>query len=107
MPGGRVRVRVAVSEPYQALLVPDTAILTDQDKKYLLCLNEKNVVVRRNIRPGKLLDDGMRVILPSQEADSGVRADDWVIVLGLQRARVNYPVEPMDAEGKPLATGAA
>lgn len=102
IPGGRVRVRVSISEPYQALLIPDTAILTDQDKKYLLCLNEQNVVVRRNIRPGKLLPDGMRVVLPSQEADGGVRAEDRVIVLGLQRARVNYAVEPMDAEGKPL-----
>jgi RND family efflux transporter MFP subunit len=103
IPGGRVRVRIAISEPYQALLVPDTAILTDLDKKYLLCLNEQNVVVRRNVRPGKLLPDGMRVVQPTQDADSGVRPEDRVIVLGLQRARLNYPVEPMDAEGKPLA----
>jgi multidrug efflux system membrane fusion protein len=102
VPGGRVRVRVAVSEPYQALLIPDTAILSDQDKKYVLCTNEKNVVVRRDIRPGKLLPDGMRVVLPSEEKDSGLRPEDWVITLGLQRARVNYPIEPMDAEGKPL-----
>jgi RND family efflux transporter MFP subunit len=106
VPGGRVRVRIAVSEPYPALLVPETAILSDLDKKYLLCLNEQNVVVRRNIRPGKLLADGLRVVLPTQEADSGVKAQDRVIVLGLQRARVNYPVEPMNAEGKPLGTGA-
>jgi RND family efflux transporter MFP subunit len=102
IPGGRVRVRIAVSSPYQTLLIPDTAILTDQDKKYTLCLNEKNVVVRRNIRPGKLLPDGMRVVLPSEGEDSGLNPEDWVIVLGLQRARVNYPAEPMDIDGKPL-----
>ncbi len=32
--GSRVRVRVPVSEPYSAVLVPDTAILSDQDKRY-------------------------------------------------------------------------
>jgi RND family efflux transporter MFP subunit len=103
IPGGRVRVRIGVSDPYQALLIPDTAILTDQDKKYVLCLNEQNVVVRRNIRPGKLLPDGMRVVLPTGENEPPLTAEDWVIVLGLQRARINYAIEPMDAEGKPLA----
>lgn len=103
VPGGRVRVRISLGDPFQATLIPDTAILTDQDKKYVLCLNEKNVVVRRNIRPGKLLPDGMRVVLPSEGEDSGLRPTDWVVVLGLQRARVNYPIEPMDADGKPLA----
>ena len=34
--GSRVRVRVPVSEPYSAVLVPDTAILSDQDKRYVL-----------------------------------------------------------------------
>ena len=107
IPGGRVRVRIATSNPYQALLLPDTAILTDQDKKYVLCPNEKNVVVRRNIRPGKLLPDGMRVVLPGAGDESGLRPEDWVIVLGLQRARVNYPIEPMDADGKPLGRSGA
>lgn len=101
--GSRVRVRIPMSEPYQALLVPDTAILSDQDQRYLLCLNEEKVVVRRNVHLGRLLDDGMRVILPGATENEGVSATDLVIVLGLQRARVNYPVEPMDADGEPIA----
>jgi RND family efflux transporter MFP subunit len=68
LPGSRVRVRIPISEPYRASLVPDTAVLSDQDKRYLLCLNPENVVV-----------------------------------LGLQRARVNYPVEPLDVDGKPIS----
>lgn len=108
IPGGRVRVRVAVSEPIESLLVPDVAILTDQSRKYVLALNDKNVVLRKDVRLGQLLDDGMRVILP-ESADTasqdvaGLTASDRVIVLGLQRARVNYPVEPVDAEGKSVA----
>lgn len=102
LPGSRVRVRVPVSDPYAAILVPDSAILSDQDKKYLLCLTQENVVVRRDVRLGKLLDDGQRVILPAGTVNEGVTPVDWVIALGLQRARVNYPVDPRDADGEPI-----
>jgi len=106
LPGSRVRVRVPVSGEHTALLVPDSAILSDQDKKYVLCLNAENVVVRRDVKTDRLLDDGMRVILPSEKAEDNLATDDWIIVLGLQRARVNYPVQPMDADGEPIG-GAA
>nr|HPM83608.1 efflux RND transporter periplasmic adaptor subunit [Candidatus Anammoximicrobium sp.] len=97
--GSRVRIRVPVSAPYQARLVPDTAVLTDQEKRYLLVVDKtnNNTVVRRDVQLGRLLDDGMRVIL-----GDGVSPEDFVIVLGLQRARVNYPVEPLDAEARPV-----
>jgi RND family efflux transporter MFP subunit len=105
LPGSRVRVRIPVSDAYQAVLVPDEAILSDQDQRYVLCLNEENVVVRRNVTLGRLLEDGLRVILPGDTEQESVTHTDWVIVLGLQRARINYPVEPMDADGKPIARG--
>lgn len=102
--GSRVRIRVPVSSPYQATLVPDTAVLTDQEKRYLLLVDpqNKNTVVRQDVQLGRLLDDGMRVIL-----GDAVNAQDLVIVLGLQRARVNYPVEPVTAEARPVGTPAA
>lgn len=103
LPGSRVRIRVPVSDPYQATLVPDSAILSDQDQRYLLCLNAENVVIRKTVALGRLLDDGMRVILPGANAESTIAPEDWVIVLGLQRARVNYPADPYDADGKPLS----
>ncbi len=99
--GARVRVRMPVSDKYQALLVPDTCVLTDQDRRYLLVLGKDNVVLRRDVALGRLLDDGMRVVLgPAEEGGPSITAKDWVITLGLQRARVNYPVEPFDADGK-------
>ena len=106
LPGGRVRVRVAISDPYNATLVPDTAVMTDQDKKYLLCLNPSNEVLRRDVKLGKLLDDGMRVVLPANEKDPGLGSKDWIIVLGLQRARIGYPVEPLDANSNAIAQSA-
>lgn len=102
VPGSRVRVRVAVSDPYQATVVPDVAILSDQDRKYVLALNKENVVVRRDVLPGKLLDDGMRVVRTPADGDA-LTAEDRIVVNGLQRARILYPVQPMDEDGNALA----
>lgn len=97
VPGSRARVRIPVSEPYQATLVPDQAVLSDQEKKYLLVLDEEGKVLRRDVTLGRLLDDGQRVI-----RGTPVGPKDWVLTLGLQRARVNYPVEAFDEAGKPI-----
>jgi len=110
IPGSRVRVRVPVSDKYEAALVPDSAVLSDQDRKYLLVLGRDNTVLRRDITPGRLLDDGMRVLLPSPgEEKKGDNKDwvkhwgqQWVITVGLQRARIDYPVQPLDADGQPI-----
>jgi len=112
--GSRVRVRVPVSDKYEAVVVPDTAVLADQDRKYLLVLGKENVVLRRDIIPGRLLDDGMRVLLPAPGEETAAADKDWLrswekqwlISLGLQRARIDYPVLPLDANGQPVDTKA-
>ena len=101
IPGSRVRVRVPVSDKYAATLVPDTAVNTDQDQKYLLIVGEDNIVKRQNVRLGRLLDDGMRVILEPE-----LKANEWIIVEGMELARLNYPVEPVP-ESAPAATPSA
>ena len=88
LPGDHVRVRVPISDPYQAVLVPDTAVNTDQDEKYLLVLDDKDVVVRRNVRLGKLADNGLRVV------ETNLQPSDRVIIEGTQRARIGHPVTP-------------
>lgn len=88
--GSRVRVRVPVSDKYSAVVAPDTAMNTDQDQKYLLIVGADKVVKRQNVRLGRLLDDGMRVIL-EPKLDGAA----WIIVEGMERARLNYPVEPI------------
>jgi RND family efflux transporter MFP subunit len=94
-PGARVRVRLPTGKPSPALLVPETAILSDQDKRYVLIADDKNVVRRRNVTPGMLTDDGMRVVQPEDKLAEGEKPEDWwVIVDNLQRARLNYPVDP-------------
>ena len=93
--GSRVRVRVTVGKPYAALLVPETAILADQDKRYVLVADAENVVRRRNVTLGMLTDDGMRRIIPEASGDAADSPAAWrVLVDNLQRARLNYPIDP-------------
>ncbi len=97
LPGSRVRVRLAVGEPYQALLVPETCILADQDKRYVLIAVEKDrktVAERRDVTLGALTDDARRAVQPADPPAKGENpADWWVITDNLQRMRINYPVE--------------
>jgi RND family efflux transporter MFP subunit len=94
VPGSRVRVRLTIGKPYTATLVPDTSILSDQDKRYVLIVDKDKNVRRRNVTLGAITDDGMRAIVPADKLTAGESADQWqVIVDNLQRARLNYPVE--------------
>jgi RND family efflux transporter MFP subunit len=94
VPGSRVRVRLTIGKPYMASLVPDAAILSDQDKRYVLVVDDKNFVRRRNVVLGTITDEGMRAIQPTDKVEEGEDLAKWqVIVDNLQRARLNYPVE--------------
>jgi RND family efflux transporter MFP subunit len=94
VPGSRVRVRLTIGEPYMASLVPDTAILSDQDKRYVLVVDDKNTVLRENVTLGAITDDGMRVIQPADKLPEGESLGQWqVIIDNLQRARLNQPAE--------------
>jgi RND family efflux transporter MFP subunit len=97
LPGQFGRVRLIGSSPYEALLLPDTAIATDQSRKIVFVVKDDDTVEARPVVLGPL-DDGLRVIR------EGLKADDRVIVDGLQRARVGAKVSPHPAPA--AATGA-
>ncbi len=86
IPGMFGRLRLLGSGEYDAVLLPDAAILSDQSEKVVLIVDEENIVRQRAVELGPVLDDGMRVIR------SGVEKDDRVIVGGLMRARPGNPV---------------
>jgi len=91
-PGLFTRMRIPVSEPYQALLVAERAIGIDQGVKYVLVVDDKNIVERRFVEPGPVQDDGLQVM------KSGLKPGDMVVVNGMQRARPGKPVTPQRAE---------
>src|SRR5258708_962546 len=90
LPGQFGRVRLIGSAPYEALLLPDTAIATDQSRKIVFVVKDDNTVEAKPVVLGPL-DDGLRVIR------EGLKAEDRVIVDGLQRARVGAKVSPHPA----------
>jgi RND family efflux transporter MFP subunit len=87
LPGYFVRIRIPAPSQEPALLVPDTAIGSDQGGRYLLVLNNDNVVEQRNVQIGPLVGN-MRVI------DKGVTENDRVIVSGILRAIPGQKVDP-------------
>jgi RND family efflux transporter MFP subunit len=99
VPGARVRVRLPIGKDYAALLVPETSILADQDKRYVLIVNDKNTALRRDVTLGRLTDDGRRAILPADKLPEGEKMENWwLIVDNLQRVRINYPVDAQKPE---------
>ena len=96
LPGQFGRVRLIASAPYEALLVPDNAVATDQGRKIVLVVKDDNTVEAKPVILGPL-DEGLRVIR------EGLKPEDRVVVDGLQRARVGAKVTPHDA--KPAPTG--
>jgi membrane fusion protein, multidrug efflux system len=88
LPGQFGRVRLIGSSPYEALLLPDVAIATDQTRKIVFVVKDDNTVEARPVTLGPLEDDGLRVVR------DGLKAEDRVIIDGLQRARVGAKVSP-------------
>lgn len=93
-PGMFARVRVPASEPFEALLVPDSAIGTEQVRKFVYAVDAENTVRQKYVTLGQL-DGGLRVIL------KGLEPDDRVIVNGLMRARPGIKVTPVQEGERP------
>ncbi len=86
-PGLFGRARVPVSQPHIALLVPDSAIVTDQSRKLLMVVTEGGTVEPRLVQLGPTAE-GLRIVR------SGVSATDSVIIDGLMRVRPGAKVAP-------------
>ena len=97
-PGLSARIKLVGSAPYSATLVPERAITTDQTRKVVLVVGEKNLVEPREVQLGALIE-GMRVV-------KGLKTGERVVVEGQQRAFPGAPVTPQalktDANGMPL-----
>ena len=90
LPGQFGRVKLIGSSPYEALLIPDAAVATDQSRKIVFVVKPDDTVEARAVVLGPL-DEGLRVIR------EGLKAEDRVIVDGIQRARVGAKVSPHPA----------
>jgi RND family efflux transporter MFP subunit len=101
-PGLFARVKLMGSNQYNALLINDSSVGTDQTVRYVLVVGADNKVQYRPVKLGPIID-GLRVVT------EGLTAGETVVVSGLQRVRPGSPVTParvamgerQRGEGKP------
>jgi len=90
-PGLFVRVRIPKQLNVNSLLVPDVALGNNQQGRYLLVVDAKNVVEQRQVEVGELVDGALRII------KSGLKLDERVVVGGAMRALPGNTVVPVTA----------
>lgn len=96
-PGQFGRLRLPGSEAYEAILVPDSAIVTDQARKVVMTVAADGSVVLKVIRPGPFHDElGLRIVR------EGLEPTDQIIINGLVRARPGGKVTPVPGKIEPL-----
>ena len=86
-PGLFARIRLAGSSQYEALLLPDEAIGSDQTQRFAFVVNDQHTVEYRKVALGPMID-GLRVVR------GGLKPEEWVIVNGVQRVRTGATVDP-------------
>jgi RND family efflux transporter MFP subunit len=86
-PGLFVRVRIPAGNPYEAVLVPERSVASDQGKRYVVLVEKDDVAEFRPVELGTL-SEGLQVI------KSGVKAGDTVVVDGLLKVRPGEKVNP-------------
>jgi len=101
-PGMFARARVPGSASYEAMLIPDVAIGSEQVRKFILVVDGEGVARPKYVTLGQLLG-GLRVI------KDGVGPEDRVIINGMARVRPGLKVtaqEQPPESGKPAAAAA-
>jgi membrane fusion protein, multidrug efflux system len=86
-PGLFARVQLLGGDEYQAILIDDRAVNTDQSQKYVLLLGADNKVEYRKVKLGRVID-GLRVVR------EGLKAGDVIVVNGAQRVHPGVAVTP-------------
>jgi RND family efflux transporter MFP subunit len=91
LPGLFVRVRTPVEKLDNAILVPDVALGTSQEGRYLLVVGPDNVVQRKIVKTGDRQG-------PYRIIESGIDASEWVVTEGVQRAIPGAKVDPQQTK---------
>jgi RND family efflux transporter MFP subunit len=98
-PGMFGRISIPGSGRYKAVLIPDEAIGSDQDRRIVYTVGTDGKVSVRQVRPGPKID-GYRVVR------DGLTGDETIVVGGLMRVRPGSTVTPQKAMLPPVAAAA-
>lgn len=94
-PGLFGRINVPGSLPYRGVLIPDEAIVADQNRRLVNVVDAEGNVSPREIRPGPRID-GYRVVR------EGLDGSEIIVVNGLMRLRPGVQVAPQMTELPPV-----
>ena len=99
-PGLFARIKLLGSGQYNAILINDRAVATDQNQKFVLVLGEDKTLSYRPVKIGRTVQ-GLRVVL------DGLKPGETIVVNGIQRVRPGMSVSPqtvpMDEDVPPAA----
>jgi len=95
-PGQFGRLQLLGSGEFDALLVPDSAILSDQSRRFVWTLGKDDIPEQRVVEPGNL-ERGLRIVR------AGLQRDDRVVINGMQRVRPGTKVAPTAGRIEPVA----
>jgi multidrug efflux system membrane fusion protein len=97
LPGMFASVKMGTPSSADQIVIPEKAIGTDQSRKFVLIVNNDNIVEYREIKVGESMK-GTRIIT------SGLNEGDMVITEGIIRIRPGMPVSPQIKDDKPQET---
>ncbi|MDS1141622.1 efflux RND transporter periplasmic adaptor subunit [Pusillimonas sp. SM2304] len=104
VPGLYARIRLGGGTPHEAVLIDEKAIGTDQNKRFVVVVDDSNTTAYREVSLGANRE-GYRVI------ESGLRNGERIVINGLQRIRPGEPITPRSVPApetpKLAAAGAA
>lgn len=92
IPGLFARVRLLGSGEYEAVLIHEAAVLTDQDRKFVYVVTGENAAVRRDIVLGREIE-GLRIV------EDGLERGERIVVNGVRKIFFSgAPVNPQSVD---------
>lgn len=86
-PGLFARIRVPVSKERDGLLIPDSAVISDQSLKVVWVVDDKNMANRKTVKLGSKYE-GLRIVR------SGLEPTDRIVITGFQFLQPGMKVDP-------------
>lgn len=95
LPGQYTNLTITLPNSTKAILIPQAAVQEEQQGRFVLVVNDKNIVEKRMVKLGARYDVRWMV-------EEGLNAGDKIIVDGLQKVRMGIEVETTEQTDKPF-----
>lgn len=87
LPGQYVKIKIISTNTIDSIFIPQSAVLSDLGGKYVLIVDEKNIVATKRVELGYSFDKNIIVT-------NGLKKGEKVISQGLQKVRPGIEVDP-------------